>query len=93
MFSSFSKIIFQSQLSRSLIKQQSPFASSKTNSSSRSTSKPIADPSDKAGPHTQKERSEWEKKEQGFTSDTETRQERIPPNEKKTNNKIKSSKK
>ncbi|CAF0991742.1 unnamed protein product [Adineta ricciae] len=87
MLPSASRLIFQSQLSRSLLIQTRLFVSNKSKSSNT-----IKDASEQAGPHNQKERSEWEKKEQGLTSDTETRQERIRPDEKK-NNKTKTPKK
>jgi hypothetical protein len=100
MFSSFSKFISRPRLSLSLIKQQYLFAST---SSSRSTGdtyendkkdihKPKIDASHQSGTKSEQERTIWENKEQGFSSDVQTRQERIPPDEKK-NMKTKTSNK
>jgi len=102
MFSSFSKFISQPRLSLSLIKQQYLFAST---SSSRSTGdtyendkkdihKPKIDASHQSGTKSEQERTIWENKEhmQGFSSDAQIRQERIPRDEKK-NMKTKTSNK
>lgn len=100
MLSSFSKFIYYPRLPLSLIKQQCSFAStssSKGDSTSPSTGdtyeggkkdihKPTVDASHQSGTKSQQDRSTWENKEQGFTSDTQTRQERIPQDEKKGRN-------
>jgi hypothetical protein len=107
MFSSFSKLISYPRLPLSFLKQQCSFASTSSSSKSDSTSKstgdtyeqgkkdihdPKIDASHQSGTKTKQERMQWEKKEQGFSSDIETRQERIPEDEKK-NIKSKASKK
>ena len=102
MLSSISKLVATPRLSLSLIKQQYLSSSSKGDSTSKSTGdtkekgkdihKPDIDASHQSGSKNQKQRTEWENKEQGFTNDTETRQERKVPNE-KDNVKTKSSKK
>lgn len=104
MLPSFAKFVSRSPLSLSLIHQQRLFASSsKSDSTSRSTGdtrekgkKNIHDPkidaSHQSGSKSKEERAAWMKKEQGLSSDVETRQERIPPNEKK-DTKTKGSKK
>ena len=99
MLSSFSKLISNPRLSLSFLKQQYSFAStssssSKGDSSSPSTGdtrqngkkgehQPTIDASHQSGTKSEKERIQWENKEQGFSSDTQTRQERIPQDQKK----------
>jgi hypothetical protein len=96
MLSSFSKFIYSPRLSLSLIKQQWSFASSSSKGDSTSPStgdthqdgkkdihKPTIDASHQSGTKSKEDRTEWVKKEQGFTNDIETRQERKPQNEKK----------
>jgi hypothetical protein len=99
MLSSFSKFIYHPRLSLVLVQQQRSLASKSSSSTGDTYEKgkkdmhsPKLDASQQSGPKTQQERSEWEKKEQGFGSDVETRQERKPQNEKK-DTKTKPSKK
>ena len=102
MLSSFSKFISRPRLSLMIIQQQqqrslaskttSPATGDTHDKGKKNIHDPEIDASQQAGPTTQQERTTWEKKEQGLTPDTETRQERKSPNE-KTETKSKPSKK
>jgi hypothetical protein len=90
MLSSFSKFIYHPRLPLSLLKQQYSFESTSSSSKGdtnqhgkKNIHEPTIDASHQSGTKSQQERTIWEKKEQGFSSDTETRQERIPEDEKK----------
>ncbi len=85
MLSYFSKFIYHP----SLIQQQRLFLSSSSagNKYKKDKHDLKIDASHQSGTKSQQERIEWQKKEQGFTSDIETRQERIPENEKKKDTK------
>ncbi|CAF1127687.1 unnamed protein product [Rotaria sordida] len=94
MLSSLSKFVTYPRLSLSLVKQQYLFASSKADSTSPKTGdtresgtkdihKPTIDASHQSGKKSKQERIAWEKEEQGVSSDIQTRQIRIPPDEKR----------
>jgi hypothetical protein len=89
MLSSFSKLISNPRLSLFFLKQQYSFAStSSSKGDTRQNGKkdehqPTIDASHQSGTKSEKERIEWENKEQGFSSDTKIRQERIPQDQKK----------